>query len=230
MSPIGGARAGLLSSAGGGADIPDSKDLHLHYDSRELAYSDEATVDPFTAETGPDLPATSGTPTFNTNVKNGNPAVLYDGTDDGNDAQLSQTYAQPVHYFLVFKLQSVDTGDNEYIVGSPDGTNYCLFAQGSGSWRIDAGSGSTGGTADTNWHIANILFDGANSKLDIDQSNVISADVGGNDDGGIGFGWLNYNDTNYSNVYIGQMLGYPMDKTSKESEIESHLNDNWAVF
>ena len=210
--------------------IPDSGDLHINYDATELSQSDGDSGFTWTAEVGPDLTATGGA-TYKTGVKNGNAVVRYDGTGDGHSGTLPSSQPQPNHLFIVFSLSDGATSGFEAILSTDDSNDRQDLGNNAGSsWEQNANTALRGGTIDTNWHIAALLFDGANSVLRIDGSQVESGDAGTGSHTSVSVGWLAWNSGNYAPVDVGEILGYPQDKSSKVTEIEAYLNDKWAVF
>ncbi len=220
-----GLKGSLRNVSTGVVTIPDSEDLQAHYDASHLS-----SVDPWPAEVGPDL-TVEGEPSVVTDEKNGNNVVRYDGTDDGHFGSFASAVTQPVHIFGVVRFRSL-TSDAAYVFGTTGDTdNRAGFTEGSSDeWGISAGTTITGGVSDTNWQVVNIYFDGANSYLRLNGTEIISRDAGAGDYLGVALGWLEWNNGNYAPADVGQYLSYPMSKESVETDVESYLNDKWRVY
>jgi hypothetical protein len=208
--------------------IPDSEDLHARFDA-----SDKTSVSSWVNETSEaDLDA-FGSPTIQTSDKNGLNTVLYDGTDDYHATDWNSAISQPYQIFVVFVNDDISLDSFLFGGQGPNttGRGDLRFNGANGdAYSIDAANNASGGTIDGDWHIANILFDGANSKLDIDGSNIISANAGSDNRSGMSLGELLRATGFHFNGRVGEYLEYEKDKTSVENDIESYLNSKWAVY
>jgi hypothetical protein len=215
---------GTVLSSGGA--IPDSGDLQAHYDA-----SDKTDVSStFPAEIGPDLSAV-GSPSILNNEKNGLNVAAYDGSDDGHNATFSSAQAQPNHIFIVFQYRTIIQDDNTFALSSTSSTNeHLFFVRQSDDWAIFAGSEIRGGADDLNWHIASLRFNETQSNARLDGTEIISGGIGSQTFPGIGLGYRAGPGDDFADVKIGEVLVYQNDKESSVSEIESYLNDKWAVF
>ena len=225
--PFGASRAGLMSVAVD--DIPDSEDLQIHADA-----SDKTDVSS-TWETGigPDLSAV-GSPSIQTDEQNGNNAVRYDGENDGHSSgSFTSSQTQPNHLFVVFRARETDFDATLPILATEDDTNRQDILQdesGDGEWGLNSGSNIRGGSTDTNWHIASALFNGSNSTLRIDGTQVASGDAGSDGWPSLTVAYLDWASGNEHAIDVGEILGYQTDKSDIVTDIESYLNDKWAVF
>lgn len=202
--------------------IPDSGDLQARYDW--TVASGTSTVADQTGN-GYDL---TGTYTGPTATINGMQAGEFDGVDDSLGVDWTNQ-PQPNHIFIVFKYLSDPAEPSAVCDGASDGRNK-FGTDADGDLDLYAGNSNNvvDGNADTNPHVASALFDGANSVLRLDGSQVASGDVGGQDLGGLIVG-SQPNDANYTNVAVGEILPYPQDKSGIQSDVESYLADKWGL-
>jgi len=209
-----------------GPDIPDAGDLFAHYDAAQLNLSDNANVFTFDDQTGNNHDLTAGNaPTFKTNIVNNNPIVRFDGVDDFLDVSFS-IISQPVNIYLAFKMQSLTSRDD--VLDSNNTNTQFLFGPRSTNYTLFAGSFISGGSPDTNFHIASWLGDGSSSTIRIDGTQVASGNPGSNGLDGITLGANAFGNLP-AEVDIGEILVYPQDKSSKQSSIETYLGNKWGV-
>lgn len=208
--------------------IPDSEDLHAHYDATALSLSDGDAVSTWGDESGNGHDLTAGTaPTFVADGINGNPGVSFDGADDFLDVVFS-TLSRPNHIFVVVKFRSVPSSTTNVIDAETDTDRNVLLQDGNNDWGIYAGSSVKGSNADTNNHVLGALFDGASSNLRIDGTEDLSGDPGSQGLNGLTVG-AEVNLNNYSPIDVGEILLYPQDKSSIVSDIEQYLGDKWGI-
>lgn len=219
----------LFYSAGlGGSAIPDRGDLHARHDATELSLSDGDPVSTFADETGNGNDLTAGTaPTFRTSQINGNPVVRFDGVGDFLDVAFG-AISQPFQTFAVVRLNSFSTSSKSAIWSGEADTNGLFEQPDADNWRIFAGTAVDGGSPDTNPHIFNQFFDGANSKLAVDGANTLSGDAGAGDLNGYSLG-TTANQVSFAEIDVGEILRYPQNKTGIESDVESYLSDKWGI-
>lgn len=207
--------------------IPDSGDLQIHYDASEQ--TDVSST--WNAEIGPDLSAL-GSPSVLTSEKNGRNVVQYQRSNgDGHVGSFGSAVSQPVHIFFVFRIDSTPTDTNQEIFSSP-AADFRAQANGfTDNWLLSAGSNNfRGGQRDTNWHIGSFLFNSSNSTIRIDGSQVASGGPGANSWNGMAFAHEAVSGGSFGDVTIGECIGYPMGKSSIQADVETYLNDRWAVF
>lgn len=225
-------RAGDVVYSAGGTAIPDSGDLQARYDATQLSLNDGDSVSTWGDETGNGYDLTAGTaPIYKTSVINGNPVVRFDGVDDFLDVAWS-ALSQPNHIFVVFKYQSVDTGSNETVTDGA-ASRHSVGHGGvglNGAWNIFAGNSVNDGstTADTNAHIQTGLFNTTSSENRLDGTTLATGDVGSDNLDGFRVG-SDSTGAGFSPVGVGEILVYPQDKSSVQSDIESYLSDKWGI-
>lgn len=208
-------------AAVGETTIPDEGDLHSRYDWTEASGTSSVTDQ---TGNGRDL---SGTYTGPTASINGNQAGEFDGVDD----VLSANYAalsQPNHFFAVYRWQESTSGPR-VLWDSTNTSNRNYYGQNGGNRRIYAGNTVSSSSANQSAHVVSVFFDGSTSHVRIDGSQVLSGDAGSQSHDGITVGRFAPSDGNYSQMDIGELLVYPMDKTSVESDVEQYLADKWGV-
>jgi len=153
-------------------------------------------------------------------------AYDFDGTNDALDVQFSSNESQPITIAAVAEC-TVSSGRN----GLSDGVanNFNL------EWRFDtdnydafAGAGLSGGSPDQDPHIITILYDGANSVIRVDGTQIVSGDVGTNQLDGITLGSRLGSQAHFEGQ-IGEWFIYPQDKSAKFSDIEQYLSLKWGI-
>jgi len=208
--------------------VPDSGDLHARYDATELSFSDGQSVSTWNDQTGNGHDLTAGTPpTYISNGINGNPVVSFDGVNDFLDVAWS-ALSQPNHVFVVFQLQKT-TGPSTFqaITDSANSSNRNVFSA-DDEFVMFAGSAINGTASDTNNHIGSALFDTTTSNLRIDGSQVASGNVGTQSLDGFRVGSAP-NGTEFAEIYIGEILVYPQDKSGIENDVEIFLSNKWGI-
>lgn len=115
-------------------------------------------------------------------------AVRFDGSDNTMRLQDSgsMNLEHPFHMFVVFRFHDLPwkSTTEERLIG--DGNNYFgvqSFNTGAGNlnevrWMMDSNSSIDGGVADTDLHVASIVFNENNSQIRIDGTQVVAGDVG----------------------------------------------------
>lgn len=183
--------------------------------------------------------ATAGArPTLRTNAINGRPAIRGDGTDDY--LTRSFTLDQPFHVFLATKL-----------LGFVQYDSFFSGAQGTDATMVFTNDGSIGSgipTASTNYlmycdsvgpskeifvnstYIIESQFNGASSKLSLNNDSYSTGDVGSN----VAAGFTLFTDTEnayHINADIGEVLVYNRILTASEIAIaQNYLNGRWGAY
>lgn len=205
--------------------IPDENDLHSHFDASDLS-----SVDPWPNETGESDLTANGGPTLQTGDKNGLNTVLYDGTDDYHTADFNTAVDPPLHVFFVFKIETLSADDFIFSHRGPSGSGDVEFREGDfggGDWAF-AGL-DPAGTATTDWYILNGLVDGSNSKYRLNGTQIQTGTSSESADG-LTIAELLRDPGRTQHMKAAEYLLYPQNKESIETDVESYLNDKWAVF
>lgn len=206
--------------------IPDSEDLQARYDWRNN--SGTSTVTDETAN-GFDL---TGTYSGVIGLIEGIDAGLFDGTDDLLDVAFTEL-SQPTTISCLIKLEDA-TSEFKHVYDSESGDNtHTLLKNDFGGWKADASRASQstpiGGSLSTNPTILTVLFNGSNSVLRQDGTQIGSGDIGANGLNGITMGGR-ADGVNKANFSILEWLGYDGDKSSKFSNIESYLDRDTTIL
>jgi len=203
--------------------IPDSGDLHAQYD-----WSNNST----TTSSVPDLTGNgfdlTGSFTNLTGSINGVQAGEFDGSSDEVSVNFSNQL-QPNTIFCVVQFITVSSTNFEGVYGGRNtaGTNQ-FMSNDSGGYDVFAGTNLSSSTsADTSPHIFSVLFDGTSSIIRQDGTQVASGDAGTRVLDGFVVGKNPFNE--FANVYIGEILIYPQDKSSIFSDVEDFLSSKWGI-
>jgi hypothetical protein len=207
--------------------VPDSQDLHARYDLTEESFTDGETISTLTDQTGNgyDLTA-SGNPTARTNQLGGNTVARLDGSDDLFDVAFSNL-AQPNHIFIAWT--SGDGSGVFFTSESSAGDRNEFNENGSGNWQIFAGSALEGGATSSGDYISSTLYNGTSSHIRLNGADEATGNAGTESLNGLMIGNSPFA-TDFADMDIGEILLYDADKSNKQSEIESYLNDKWSVF
>ena len=225
---------GSLRNVSVGIDaIPDSEDLHAHYDATTISASDGDSISTWSDQTDNDHDLTAGAePIYKTDILNGNPIVRFDGVDDFLNVSFSEQ-SQPNTIFVVFQLNSVESSRNNHIIDANTGNNQAFFTDDSNdqNYQLFAGNRIGGNTqsAPPETYIASNLFNETSSEFRLNGTTDSTGDVGINNLDGITVGAQGGGDNN-TEVDIGEILVYPSDKSQIFNDVESYLNDKWGVF
>jgi hypothetical protein len=212
--------------------IPDKEDLHARYDATKLSLSDGDSVSTWEDATGNgyDLIA-ERSPTYKTDILNNNSVVQFDS--DLMTVDFS-TLSQP--NTIVFVGQQNDGDDYAYFYDTNDSNNRHAAGRNNGSsWRSRTSAGSiAGGSFDTNYSIFTSKYDGQDSVLRRNGSQIASGDLGGDGLNGYRVGDNvaadNSSTNNPLNGAIAEILIYQTGLDSQTiSDAEQFLSDKWGV-
>jgi hypothetical protein len=171
----------------------------------------------------------SGTtkPLWVDNVQNGLPVIRFDGSDDRMTGT-TPSYSLPNTLFMVC---TTPNADSEAMFDGDTSRN--LFnRQGTNTYRIWAGAGVTGGTANTAMQVFTVVFNNGSPALNINGSaqSLSGTNIGtsalddiiiGSFDGGTGI----------ADMDVCEVLFYNKALSSSEiTDIESYLNSKWSVY
>jgi hypothetical protein len=204
------------------AGVPDFGDVHSHFD-----VSDKSSIFPLRNETSEgDLPA-GGSPTLLTGQKNGLNVVSYDGVDDFHEGGFTTAINPPFTLFFAFKFDVTVSGNNISLFSANDES--MRVYQRNSDLRINAGNDVIAGNGDTNWHIAMAYFDdGTDSVIRIDGVELARGNAGQTSIDELAIG---YDDKgrNHADVKLGEVIIYPLDKRSIDTEVEAYLSNRWNI-
>lgn len=204
----------------------DSGDLHAHYDATELSLSDGESVTSWQDESGNGYDLTAGAaPTYVADGINGLPVVHYDGVDDYLDVAFSAV-PEPNTIYVVVQWRASDTTNSWLFDSETDINTQHHYADHNEEWGL-AGL-SSGVTPDQNPHITGSFFAGTDTTLRLDGQQIVSGDGITTELNGMVTG-RRTDDNFYANVYIGEILVYPQDKSGSQGGIENYLSDKWGI-
>jgi len=200
------------------SSIPDSAILQVD-PTQSFTSSDDGTsiTGPIPDESGNgnDLANDEGAATVVENGINGVRSLDFDRGPDEYSVQFA-TVTQPTTIFIVVQYQ--DTNDHDVFGSANDGSPHIFQAFVFGNDRIFAGSSIADGSSDQNPHLFTLIFDGANSVMRKDGSQVASGDAGTNGLDGFRLGDSGDFST-HTNSLIGEVL--PCDDRLSQSEIDN---------
>jgi hypothetical protein len=159
-------------------------------------------------------------PLLKLNIQNGLPALLFDGVDDYL-INTSFTQNQPDMIFVVGRSldgfgRFVDGQSTEQMVGNFGGGNLILYA----------GTVLSDGAMITVWQAISAIFNGANSFIYQNGSQVANGDAGASPLSQLSIG-IGAGLANPLNGYVGEVLVY--DSTSDRQNVENYLNRWFAA-
>jgi hypothetical protein len=161
----------------------------------------------------------AGTPTrASTSGPNSQPGVTFASSDYMQ--ALFTTIAQPSSIVVIGRITSTVTGSVvRPIIDSALSTDRnTIHMSSTGAWGFTAGTGVTGGTADTNNHPFTAFYNGASSVLEIDGSTIASGNINTQSLGnGITFG-ARYDGANVSRPVIAAIGVY------SAGDVRAHAN------
>ena len=210
--------------------IPDT--AIAQYDATELTLNNDDSVETWTDVIG-GFDLTDGSPpTYKTNVQNGNAVVRFDGVDDKiyiDDVGLTEN--QPVSIAFVAKQNA---GSERGMFGSGnDSTDFFYTRTDDGEeWRMFAGSDvqSNSNNHNNEWNIHFVVFNGSNSFIRLNGSEVASGDAGGTNLEGFLIGDISVPQDRFLEGDVGEALIYEtaLDGSTLDSE-EQRLSDKWGI-
>lgn len=224
-----GTRYGLHDSVDA---IPDSEIDHWDAQAAFSSGDDGTTISSWPGENG-DYTVTGSDPTIRENAINGNRAVEFDGVGDSLSTAFASAETQPNTVFAVIEYLPTDTGTYGFMFDG-DSTRHSIeqgIGLDPGSTTINAGSNVTGPSGSTNNDptIITGIYDGGNSLLRQNGSQIASGAVGSNSLDGVQFGEAS-GGSNYWDGYIGEVIPYPERLSSGQIDAqEQELADKWGI-
>ena len=218
----------------------------LWLDASQEAYAHGAAVPTWTDRSGSANNATQGTaanqPTFHTNIRNGLPGLLFDGTSDWMSLATSPFNIQAGTSFAVFQANTYTqdgTRPARYVLGFLDASNRRWYIQHDVSttrFRTSVGSGAgDNGPSDLDWHVAWLRANG-NAKTSwfscangVRSFSDAATGTSGRTDGigkiANGGGWQEG-----WGGYISEIIHYSRSLTDGElNQVRNYLTDRWAI-
>lgn len=175
------------------------------------------------------LQATAGLrPLYKTGIQNGRPAIRFDGTDDFlATAAFSADLVQPHTTFLVFKFTSTATRFmTDGIAAAKRGAG--LYRNGA-NFDWFAGLDTNLGAADTSWHVAYFVSNGASSIYRFDAGVEGTIDPGTNLLSGLTLG-ASYDGSLPVEGDMGELIIYNrVLSTNERIAVERYLGQKWGI-
>jgi len=219
-----------------GPNVPDAVNLYARYSADTLSLADGDPVNTWADQTNNGFDLTQGVAaTFESSGFNSNPVVEFDGNNDNLEVQWG-VLSQPYHVFLSFKMLTLPS-DKSYILNPEVATNgsqwfgvdnRTQFGISDAFSMAAGGTVRTNNTADTNPHIASLLYDGGSSDLRIDGSSIASGDAGTFPLDGFMLGGRP-SGSDMAHVQIGEVLVYEVNNSSNDATIETYLSKSWGI-
>lgn len=151
--------------------------------------------------------ATSGNkPKYKSGAANGQPALLFDGTNDFMQTSSFAAESQPITVFVVAKRNA--SGSDNYLLDGIGVSNRLVVEHIGSTGKLEANAGSSiTSFADfgTDWFVAQVVFDGASSKIWINDLPAASGNVGAGTLTGITLG-ASYVPNTYWNGYWAETI------------------------
>lgn len=236
-------RAG--SGGGGGAPsfLPtDVADLYEWIHSGYGLYQDTSNTTPITAD-GQSVKSWLGTkaalnpqdtgfqpPTYKTNIINGLPAVQFNGTTQALFAAGGAARAQPQTMLFVAKM--IANGAYQPFFDGAASNRWFIGEYPSGTWDlwISSGSDINVGSANTNWNIWAVVWNGASSKYGFNTNSLstVSGSPGTNSLKGISM--ATETGGHYGNCYIAEFMWYDgIVSVADIGRIVTYLGTKYAI-
>jgi hypothetical protein len=165
--------------------------------------------------------------------KNNKPAIQFDGSDDVMTATNITPLTTPTHVFLVGHTNKPNS-DQDFLDGDVGSTNKRLLLDNDGGGnrlRIYQGKLLSGGIMGSNQFLFTVLFNGANSIIWKNSSQVAYGDSGGGNDGNdsISIGAIANQDTNFLDGTEQEIIIYNSNKTNELNKIHLEINDYFKI-
>jgi hypothetical protein len=146
-------------------------------------------------------------PLYRTDIQNGLPVIRWDGVNDKMQNTGFGSITQPATYFIAGRFRAFPSGQRMF-TGNDGGTRHDFGGSGS-SYSIYAGGGTvTKSPGGTDFHVFSIRVQGSSSWIRVDGSQAGNAGTTGTyTHQGMHVGAY-YNDSNWSQIDIGDFLVY----------------------
>lgn len=215
----------------------DIASLNNWYDATEVSATDGDRISTWANQQAVmDLTNGTGTnsnmPTYTANFQNGHPVLYFNETEKNWLAgSLSTHMSQPTTF--VFAIRHDGNSGTDYVCdGPPDGTGRQIVWSNNGT-EMDgyAGSTFTSTHVSGSFDIYTYIFDGANSVIRANGTDVTSSDSGGGTTGcgGLTIGSRYNAPSEIGEVYAGEWCMFDARFTASEiDDMDAYLADKWA--
>ena len=164
-------------------------------------------------------------------LQNGTPIIDFDGVDDFLDTVFATSIVQPGTIFTASTSTNVNSDLHFFIASRISGARWQLWvSSNSAEPKIFSGAVLSSGInlTDDQQFLASIVFNGVNSKLNIDGTQVATGDAGTNNLDGFSIG--QDPNGNSGNQMSQEVIIYPSDQSSNRADIETNINNYYGAF
>jgi hypothetical protein len=170
----------------------------------------------------------SARPVLKLGVQNGNPVLRFDGVQTWI-RPAGFTINQPHTRFVVMKIRSASDGSHVPVDGLSNVSGRMLGV-GGGTASLNAGAELDGPALDANWHIWRGTYNGAGSKISLDNGATTTGDAGATNAGGITVG-VSGDAGAFADCDVGEILEYNADLADADvAQVVHYLNQRWTIF
>ena len=215
---------GSLRNVSVGIDaIPDSENLHAHYDAQLLLLDDQDTMSEWPDQSGNDNDIPSvGSPTYETDAINGNPAVLFDGEDDKFEGDWDDLDSAPYSIYVVVVLNN--TSITGRIVNEDSNNQFLRWDD--GNWETREVSGSS----DENIKQLSFLLENSNFAALYEEGAETGTTTSPRMETWSDLTIGARETENYWEGHIGEIIFYDVFHDSEtRQEVESYLFSRWGI-
>ena len=167
--------------------IPDSENLHAHYEIPLQPESDSEVIDPLIDKSGNGHDADAvGEPTMDESGLNSTETAILDGDDYWEIGPSDWgTISPPITVYAGFELRAEDLDDDYRLFWSEDDSDNWLFGSWDDSefWRLGTPGDDVDGTSDDSIQHATFLFDDTNGESELFEERTSTATAGDADQG-----------------------------------------------
>lgn len=223
--------AGGLQNLSELGKVPDSENLHAHYDvSEESGLSDGDSISSLEDQSGNGNTISDGSATYRGSDMNGLPTAGFDG---GNDTLWSptstwSTITKPATIYLAVDFD--DVADLDIWLSEASTGSYPLMMH-NNDYQVEWYDYITGGAASTGDQLTTLKYDGSDTRswkdgsLELDRPDTTTPDMTG-----LAIGPHYYGNSRYPAGRLGELLVYDTDHDqSTREEVESYLADKWGI-
>lgn len=170
----------------------------------------------------------SSMPQKQTDIIDIHSAVYFDGIDDFLNCNFNDTISQPLTFFVLVKLGTLNSSEFIFDGLDPSYRNAYVFYSSSSSFLAWGGSSCTFNYSSTDFCLHTVVFNSSTSKVYINGNSVASGDFGTNSLSGIKFGSYIYN-LYFLNGWVSDILIYNHLFTNFDRiNVENYLMNKYA--
>lgn len=170
--------------------------------------------------------ATGGSqPVFYDKMRNGLPAVYFDGSKHMRTAAFTLT--QPTTVYVV----GMSTATPDYFVDGAGATGTLAVRRGAGNFQLVSPTILSGDTGDSEWHVHCGVFNSTSSRIITDNGTITTGDAGTNNASGLTVGGDGTaTSANMLNGYVAEVLVFNGAHTDAQAQtVIAYLSNKWAL-